>query len=402
MLDGKIKIPAACRHALHALLLIIGASVMQSAMAQGFQERAKKALSEPFVGITAQGTVQPGLFEIVPSGVEMRPVTDAANAVIAAMNAEQLESLRFPVDNPQWRRWINIHKFPREGVSLREMSVPQRQAVYALLRESLSAKGYQTTRDIMRLNHHLGELVSDFTDYGEHRYWLALMGTPSATEPWGWQLEGHHLIINFFVLGDQVVMTPTFMGSEPVTARSGKYAGVEILQPEQNEGLAFMRSLSQEQQKKARIGARDEQNANKAEAFKDNTVIPYEGLPAAAMAGPQREALLALAGLHIGNMQTGHAAAKMHEISAHLDETYFAWKGDTEDESVFYYRIHSPVILIEFDHAGTIALDGPWGKPNKRHIHTVVRTPNGNDYGKDLLRQHYEAHEHGADHTHQN
>ena len=34
--------------------------------------------------------------------------------------------------------------------------------------------------------------------------------------------------------------------------------------------------------------------------------------------------------------------------------------------------------------------------PNPQHIHVVVRTPNGNDYGKDLLRQHYLLHPHGA------
>jgi len=33
-------------------------------------------------------------------------------------------------------------------------------------------------------------------------------------------------------------------------------------------------------------------------------------------------------------------------------------------------------------------------KPNRQHIHCVVRTPNGNDYGKDILRQHYQAHPH--------
>ena len=32
--------------------------------------------------------------------------------------------------------------------------------------------------------------------------------------------------------------------------------------------------------------------------------------------------------------------------------------------------------------------------PNKEHVHVVIRTPNGNDYGKDLLRQHYAKHKH--------
>ena len=59
------------------------------------------------------------------------------------------------------------------------------------------------------------------------------------------------------------------------------------------------------------------------------------------------------------------------------------------------YRIHSPVVLIEFDHQTPVALRHlEQGKPTREHIHTVVRTPNGNDYGKDLLRQHYQQHPH--------
>ena len=39
-----------------------------------------------------------------------------------------------------------------------------------------------------------------------------------------------------------------------------------------------------------------------------------------------------------------------------------------------------------------IFLEG--SKPSKKHVHTIVRTPNGNDYEKDLLRQHMEEHTH--------
>ena len=94
------------------------------------------------------------------------------------------------------------------------------------MRAALSAQGLKQTRDIMRLNHTLGELNdNNFDEYGEWRYHITVMGKPSATEPWGWQLDGHHAIINYFVLGDQVVMTPFFAGSEPVIAPSGKYKG---------------------------------------------------------------------------------------------------------------------------------------------------------------------------------
>ena len=109
-----------------------------------------------------------------------------------------------------------------------------------------------------------------------------------------------------------------------------------------------------------------------------------------------REGKKSLIGLFVGNMREGHARVRMEKVEEHLDETWFAWIGDTTEDSVFYYRIHSPVILIEFDHqrpVGTRHLYPP-DRPTRQHIHVVVRTPNGNDYGKDLLRQHLETHPH--------
>jgi len=103
--------------------------------------------------------------------------------------------------------------------------------------------------------------------------------------------------------------------------------------------------------------------------------------------------LLELIEEYVGNMREGHAKVRMSEVAEHLDKTHFAWIGGTTPESVYYYRVHSPVILIEFDHQRRVA---PFrsSEPTREHIHTVVRTPNGNDYGKDVLRQHYKLHAH--------
>jgi hypothetical protein len=172
----------------------------------------------------------------------------------------------------------------------------QREAACGLLRASLSAKGYQMSRDIMQLNHHLAELVSNFGAYGEHFYWFAIFGESSVDKLWGWQIEGHHLIINYFVLGNQIVMTPTFMGSEPVTATSGQYAGTSILEPEQDLALDFMRSLPPEQQA-ARIRLDKGRSENVAEMFKDNVVIPFKRLAPAQMSPAHRDALMELIGI---------------------------------------------------------------------------------------------------------
>lgn len=356
-------------------------------------------LAEPFKGVTTDGTIVPNLFAIRSTGVSTAPVREAAQAFLGVLTDEQRKSTTYPVDDDEWRKWNNVHRYARQGVSFKEMTEPQREKAFALLGAGLSAKGLEKTRSIMKLNETLAELTKRFDEYGDGLYHLTVMGEPSDTQPWGWQLDGHHLVVNYFILRDQVVMTPTFMGSEPVRAESGKYAGTIVLQPEQEKGLALAQSLTPEQRKTAILSAEKTRNNAQAQAFRDNLVLAYEGIRASALTPPQRQLLLDTIGEYVGNMREGHAKVRMAEVEKHLDETHFAWIGETSEDAVFYYRIHSPVILIEFDHQTPVALEGP-RVPGRRHIHTVVRTPNGNDYGKDLLRQHYEQHKNDPDHGH--
>ena len=159
------------------------------------------------------------MFEIGPSGVSTEPVRNAAEKFIGSLTNVQLARTMFPVDHSQWRKWMNQHFYVRQGTSFQEMTDSRRDAAFDLLRASLSTKGFELTRNIMRLNETLAELTNDHDFLGEWLYYITVMGKPSASEPWGWQLDGHHAIINYFVLGDQVVMTPHFIGSEPVRAR---------------------------------------------------------------------------------------------------------------------------------------------------------------------------------------
>ena len=356
-----------------------------------------RGLAEPFRGITTNGTIVPGLFPIRSTGVSTGPIREAAAAFLKALTPGQRKATMFPVQDQEWRRWANQHIYFRQGVSFESMTPAQRDAALAMLGASLSAKGLKLTRDIMRLDQTLGELNGDnFVEYGEWKFWITMMGEPSEKEPWGWQLDGHHLNVNYFVLGDQVVMTPAFWGSEPAVAKSGKFAGTAIMADEQARALALVRSLDESQRKSAVLEVRKTGNNILAQAFSDNVIVEYAGVQASTFTESQRKGLLDLIGLYVGNMRDDHARVRMSEVAAHLNDTYFAWIGGTDDESVFYYRIQSPVILIEFDHQTPVGLRHlyPAGVPFREHIHSVVRTPNGNDYGKDLLRQHYEEHPH--------
>jgi hypothetical protein len=338
------------------------ARAQQADLLERFRARSAQAeadgLAEPFKGVTTNGVVIPDLFPIRSTGVPTEPIRIAADELLATLTPDQRSKTVFAVDDAEWRKWMNQHFYVRQGVGFNEMSDRQREAAIRLLRSSLSAK-------------------------------------PSPTEPWGWQLDGHHLIINYFVLGDQVVMTPFFLGSEPVIAESGKFKGVEIMQKEQDQGLALLLSLSPGQRARAVLEVSKDGNNTLGEAFKDNIVLDYAGVPASSFSLPQKQRLLELIDLYVANMDDGHARVKMEEVEAHLGETYFAWIGGDSDEAVFYYRIHSPVILIEFDHQRPVGMRHLLSSgPNRQHIHSVVRTPNGNDYGKDLLRQHYQQHSH--------
>jgi hypothetical protein len=363
------------------------------------EDAERRGLAEPFKGITANGEVVPGLFPIQSTGVSTKPVRNAAEKFLASLTAEQRAKTMFPLDDPEWRKWMNQHFYVRQGVSFKEMTERQRDAAFGLMRAGLSARGMQLTRNIMRLNETLAELTNDHEFLGEWLYHITVMGKPSATEPWGWQFDGHHAIINYFVLGDQVVMTPHFAGSEPVIAASGKYKGTMILQDEQNQGLAMLQALNEAQRKKAILNFSKTGNNNLTEAFKDNVVLDYAGVRVSELSAPQNRRLLDLIEMYVGNMDDGHARVKMNEVKRRLDDTRFAWIGGTEADSAFYYRIHSPVILIEFDHqrpANLARLAADPQRPTRQHIHVVVRTPNGNDYGKDLLRQHYLSHRHSG------
>jgi hypothetical protein len=369
------------------------------------RDNAQRLVSDPFKGLTTDGNVVPGLFPLTSTGVSTEPIRRAALEFREALDADQRQQAQFDVSSDAWRRWWNIHPYlMRHGVQLEDLKDEQREAALRLVEQTMSASGFRTARDIMRLNHTIGEITGSWTEYGEWVYFVSLFGEPSEDEPWGWQIDGHHLIVNCFVVGDQVVITPVFMGSEPVVAETGIYKGTSVLQTEQNEGLAFINSFNAEQRSKAILydsilstvlpperGIGSDGRVQTA-AFRDNIQLPYEGIRSEQLSTGQREQLLRLAELYTSKLRAGHAEIWLESVRQHLDETWFMWMGGIGPDDVFYYRIQSPVILIEFDHQPGIAFDSD--EPTRAHIHTVVRTPNGNDYGMDYLKQHYARFDH--------
>jgi hypothetical protein len=209
---------------------------------------------------------------------------------------------------------------------------------------------------------------------------------------------GHHLVLNCLVTADHVVLSPVFMGAEMIELDEGRFAGIRSFEEETRCGLEMVRSLAPHQQRQTilyrsmlssdlppELGGRVD-GRHRGGAGRDNLVLPYEGIPGSALNDAQRALLIALLEVYLGRSAAPHAAVDLARAERHLNDTYFAWIGDPDSDGPFYYRVHSPVTLIEFDHHAGIFLTAE--EPQPFHVHTIVRTPNAGDYGMALLAQH--------------
>src|SRR5262245_55377405 len=186
-------------------------------------------LGAPLRGVTTDGTVRPDLYRLDQKVASTAPIADAALAFLDALTPEQRGRATFPMESDEWRRWINVHmNYFRHGVMLEDLAQSTRDLALALVATTLSARGMTLARDILRVNELVSEISGRPDEFGEWPYFVSIFGTPGAGEPWGWQLDGHHLNVNCVVFDDQIVMTPTFMGSEPCRFVDGPLAGVSM------------------------------------------------------------------------------------------------------------------------------------------------------------------------------
>ncbi|MFJ2257192.1 DUF3500 domain-containing protein [Streptomyces sp. NPDC087844] len=352
-----------------------------------------QSITEDFFGLTTDGKKIDDLFTVHSEGVATAPVIAAANAFLAGLSATQKSSTQFTVHSTEWRLWSNVDAYDRQGVSIADLSDEQQALGKALLKSALSADGLETTEKIRRINQAAGEAIDNTASFNEEAFSYTVMGTPSATEPWGFQFDGHHLVINYFVLGGQVVMSPCFWGSEPTEIEIDGTT-VSVCKEEVTASLAFINSLTEAQRTVAIESTTKSNESMKAGAFADNAVQEYTGIRGTALTGAQKLKLLGIVEAFAGRAKADVAKARLAEVRAHLNDTYVTWAGGIADDSAFYVRVHGPVVWVEVDCQAPGPLAGAYGASQgsgatQMHVHSIIRTPNGNDYGKELLRQHY-------------
>ena len=173
------------------------------------------------------------------------------------------------------------------------MTESQKQAALSLVRSTLSSHGYDAVEDIRRTNQLAGAVSGRFMDLGEDQFWLSIMGDPRSGEPWGWQLDGHHINLNCLVMGDQLVLTPAYLGAEPTRVRTGRYAGLRLFDVEETRAVALMASLDASQREEAVLATQLQMEVFTG-AFRDNFELAYQGTAARSFTPEQRERLVEL------------------------------------------------------------------------------------------------------------
>ncbi len=348
----------------------------------------KKALTLLFyVALASASFAQPG-----------RTITESANGFLATLSADELTKTQYAFTDSLRHKWTNlpVGLVPRPGIAYGSLSDQSRLAFHRVLSAMLSSQGYLKTASIMALDDILNTLYQQAFDSGKidqktlammqnlkwahGNYYISIWGKPQPNQPWGLNFGGHHMALSLTTDGKNTSMSPYFVGTDPSEVKSGKYAGLRVLSKEEDYGFMLINALTDKQKTVAML---------KQDVPKDIITSPqgsqritdYYGLAAKEFTADQKAILTLLIQEYTHNFEHQKAHQLFDKITnSGLDKVYFAWVGSVENNKPHYYIINGPDFLIEYDNIG-FQNDG-------NHIHAILREK-GQDFGDDLLKQHY-------------
>ena len=298
-------------------------------------------------------------------------MADAANKLVESLNDKLRAKLTHDLDSGERKEWTNLPSFNNpKGLRLGDLDEKQVQAACQLLATLLSAHGYQKMRDIMLADDQLLDRGRPRDGFGTECYYLVLFGSPSATEPWAFQLDGHHIGINVSVTGDDYSLSPSFIGTQPQTFKIAEQS-IRPLTGEIDDAYRFVNSLSDDQRKQAVVSTGRRQILTGP--GNDGMIPESNGLSCSSLDDNQKEILFRLIDQWISDLPPDHAAKRTSEVQNELGEMVFVWNGEIEEGSDISYRIQSPSLIIEY------ACQNMGGDP-QQHLHTMYRNP-ANEYG---------------------
>lgn len=328
----------------------------------------------------------PGALDSAPQIAAARQMASAADAFLESLSADQRSKATFAFDDDQ-RFEFRYTPRARTGLPLKEMTDSQRTLAHALLKTGLSMRGFTAATQIIDLENVLREIERPRPGSTLARdpelYFLSIFGAPGKG-PWGWKFEGHHLSTNFTIIGDRpVVFAPSFLGANPAIVRDGPKKGLRPLRDEEEVARELMAAFTEDQRAKVIFDVTAPREMITGER-RESVPLEPGGLPMSAMTPAQKRIFERLLDVYLSRMVPELARKRLEALQqAGMDGITFGWAGGMEVGGPHYYRIQGSTFLIEYDNT----------QNNANHIHSVWRDF-GNDFGRDLLREHYRADPH--------
>jgi hypothetical protein len=345
------------------------------------KRRSFLSSSATLVGAGMLNQVGGAVMEIhPPSASASSLMAECANRFLAALDENQRARATFAFDSDERQDWHYIPK-PRQGLPLREMTPYQKHLASALLAAGLSQTGYIKAVTIMSLEDVLRIIEKDAGEVrNPEKYYFSIFGSPSDGKPWGYRVEGHHLSQNYTVVMGEVIDGPSFFGANPAEVRIGPRHGLRTLAGEDDLGFEVINALDEQQQKIAIVDPTAYKEILTAASRKAALNGQPSGFSASKMNARQFDALRALMEEYARNLPSEMAQRRTEQINQAGRQIYFAWSGGTVRTDLHYYRVQTPTFLIEMDNT----------QDGANHIHSVWRDFT-NDWGADLLHQHYQT-----------
>ena len=311
--------------------------------------------------------------------------TDQAGKFLNSLNQEQRSKVQMSFESGSKYEWHYLPPtmLPRPGIQMNELKPEQKKLLFELLKSSLSETGFAKTQQIISLENVLAEIEGNKEYRDPEKYYTAFYGNPAKDSLWSWSFQGHHISLNFTVLNGETSIAPRFFGANPAIVKEGSRKGERTLAKEDDLGLELINSCSAEQKQKAIF---QHKAFNDIVTTNSADVGPLQpvGIKMKDLNNQQQTILLQLIDEYLATMPDELAAKRMENLKKEeTNEIRFAWAGATKLGEGHYYRIQGKSFLVEFDNT----------QNNANHIHSVWRDFDG-DFGRDLIREHYQSSEH--------
>ncbi|MYD43085.1 MAG: DUF3500 domain-containing protein [Gammaproteobacteria bacterium] len=296
----------------------------------------------------------------------------AAVAWFESLDPALAERVAYCLGEEEMYSWTNVPGKRSGGIEFREMTRDQQKLAWDLLRLFLSEEGFAKARLITT------EItqVARAAPVGSHT--LVMFGSPATSGAWGFQLDGHHLALNFLVQASDVILAPAFLGTQPLSVN-----GQAPLRDEAQLGRELITKLNKAERSLAKqddtisldviVGSgRGQQDRGRNY---DVTMFDGIGLPLNQLSKAAADVVQDLIVEYVHTLGSPFANRVQDALDLASNDGFVVYDERGQD---IYYRIYLPDrLLIEYNDV------------DETHVHTVMRLLGANalsDYGQYAAR----------------